>query len=704
MITPAQQATANAGSAAAAAAQNAANGVPNPAAPTPAPAAAGPVITPAMKAFNESMINPTPAVVAKTRPPSEPTVLSSSNIDENVIPNNNTALANLSTKGSYSQDGATYRADGSAAPTPAATAASTSILPAAYDPETDPETAKINSQIGTLQDNLDASTKQSIDTIEQQYSQLISQQQQINTQAAGARTAALLTGGTSRYSPDTASGIMKTQLSYGLQQIAKLDADENNAIAQAKQAQQTGDAQLADKLITDAQDIRSQKATIANQLNDALSKANQASLDSQRLSSVGTAVAGLLEQGVTDPAQILDYVNTYDDGSSTGANLTADELGTMLKTLKTTTGTDDLSNYSGDIKNFEALAQSKQLPAAVAALPADRQLQAYLKMIHDAATTVKPVSAIGSGTSSGNSSGSSAGGTGSGGDNTNWLAQFYGSGGNVNLPALGMGTAAVEMKTAILNRIAANAQTLGIDGGQMAAILSDKKSAQTALTALSKNQAQMSVSEQTASKNFDQVLQQMSTLPPKTFNSLLNQFIQTGAIASGDPNVKPFAALLYSTLTEYGKVISGQTGGAGVSDSARSEATAMLSAADTPATFQKFVDIAKQEMGNRADAYSTAKSSLFNLIQNPTGEVGNMAANSEDAATDALSAFAGQSAQNAAMLQEISAKYPNMTATEVAQYLGLDTGGYGSSGPSGTNTTFDNSNVNSDVASGALSF
>lgn len=272
----------------------------------------------------------------------EPTVLSSGNITDNVIPKNNSTLASLSDKGTYSANGQTYNADGSIA-TPASTDTSNSDGTPTISTDTDtsdPEDQKIVDLISSLKGNLDASTKASIDAIEQNYTNLISQQQTINTQAAGARTAALLTGGTSRYSPDTATGIMQSQLSYGLQQIANLDADENTAIAQAQQAQQTGDMQLADKLITEAQNVRTNKQTIANQLNDALSKANAATLATQQQSNLDNSIAKLYASGVTDPTTILQTLTTM------GITVTADQIAATIKSLTPTTSSTDTLKFT----------------------------------------------------------------------------------------------------------------------------------------------------------------------------------------------------------------------------------------------------------------------------------------------------------------------------------------------------------------------
>lgn len=289
-------------------------------------------------------------VAAPKQPASEPTVLSSGNINDTVIPNNNSALTQLSNKGQYSQDGVVYNSDGTLAPASTAdhTAPQQGQIPQGgtdngngtyslngltYSNAPDPQTETINANIQHLQSTLDASTKASIDAISKQYAQLIDAQKTINAGASAARNNALLTGGTSRYSPDTASGIMQTQLSFGLQQIAKLDSDENTAIAQAQAAQQNGEAQLADKLITDATALRTQKQTIANQLNDALSKANAAILQSKQEGAIDDAVAAQMGKGITDPAAI------YATLSTNGMTVTAAQVAASLKALTPTTPT-----------------------------------------------------------------------------------------------------------------------------------------------------------------------------------------------------------------------------------------------------------------------------------------------------------------------------------------------------------------------------
>lgn len=287
-----------------------------------------------------------------TAPPSEPTALSSGTITDTVIPKNNDKLSSLSNKGTYvGSDGLTYHVDGTLAAQPV------------KDDGSDPQTQQIRDMIQSMQTSLDASTKATVDAISQQYEGLVAAQKDTNTQAEGARQTALLTGGSSRYAPLAAAGIMHSQVSYGLSQIAKLDADENSAIAAAKAAQQSGDMQLMDKFITDAQDIRDNKIKTAQQINDALSKATATALTQQQASNLSGSITSLYSSGVTDPATIL---KTLQDA---GATVTADDVAKTIKDLTPTASSTDVLKYSS--------AQTSKMLAAGIPATAVQALQDY---------------------------------------------------------------------------------------------------------------------------------------------------------------------------------------------------------------------------------------------------------------------------------------------------------------------------------------
>lgn len=318
--------------------------------------------------------NPTPTPptpiqgTSAPQPAREPTVLSSGNITDNIIPQNHEALASLSNKGSsVGNDGNTYYADGSVhPPTDTTTSADKPLaLPSGatdngdgtytskgvtFNQETDPADRAINSNISTLKSNLDSGTKSQVDSIEQQYAGLRQMQAYINSQAQGARTAATITGGAERYSPGTATSIVGSQMTYGLQLISKLDADENAAIARAKSAQQTGNMQLMNSAIKEAQTIRANKTKAATQLNTALSKAHDALLKKSQQATMDSSISDIFTSGVTDPNDVLKALQDR------GVTATADDVAKGIKNLTPKAGPKDAFKFTN--------AQSSKLLAA----------------------------------------------------------------------------------------------------------------------------------------------------------------------------------------------------------------------------------------------------------------------------------------------------------------------------------------------------
>lgn len=204
----------------------------------------------------------------------------------------------------------------------------------------------------------------------------------------------------------------------------------------------------------------------------------------------------------------------------------------------------------------------------------------------------------------------------------NFWAQAASSGVNMNnlLPSLGVGSAAVGVKTALLQKMADNAQVLGIDGSTFAAILADSRAKQTTYTQLQKIGTQTQVNEANANKDFTQLIA-LSQKMDKTSMSLaipaLNNLLRSGQVSlTGNADVNNFMAVLSTSLTEYAKVVSGATGGAAVTDSANGAIQKLLSAGLSTATIQSFAKTAQQEMNNRTSSYNASLEGLFSNIQN----------------------------------------------------------------------------------------
>lgn len=262
----------------------------------------------------------------------------------------------------------------------------------------DPDQQAINDQITTMKAQFDDTSRAMIDGIKSQYDQLIKQQTDVNTRGQASLGQTLLMAGSSRYAPISSAGQVTAMMSYGLSQISDLQNKETAAITAAQQAQDSGDMKFMDEQLTQAQDARNAKQKAAQTLSDSLVKANQALQASKRLSSIATSVAGIMGQGVTDPKEILDSINNYQDGTSTGANLTTDELAKMIKSLTPTTGDNGLKFTSSQLgKMYGSGLTQPQVQAlsdyyngtgestALSSLSTDQQ-----RIVHDALNGTSP--------------------------------------------------------------------------------------------------------------------------------------------------------------------------------------------------------------------------------------------------------------------------------------------------------------------------
>lgn len=95
----------------------------------------------------------------------------------------------------------------------------------------------------------------------------------------------------------------------------------------------------------------------------------------------------------------------------------------------------------------------------------------------------------------------------------------------------------------------------------------------------------------------------------------------------GDPDAKVFYGTLYETLVDYSKVVTGNFGMGGLTDSARVEGQKLLSVADKPETFNKVLDNFQVLMNKRTGALKgTAEGILKKYNAEPKAAYPNKAA------------------------------------------------------------------------------
>jgi hypothetical protein len=178
--------------------------------------------------------------------------------------------------------------------------------------------------------------------------------------------------------------------------------------------------------------------------------------------------------------------------------------------------------------------------------------------------------------------------------------------GGADLPPLGMGKDAAALRQRILGKAAQIAIDKGINGGQANLIHADLKANTRSLGDLTKLRTFVESAERTASLNADQVLR---TAPAGVGGSapIFNRWIQAGRKnVSGDPALSRFSLAVDTLANEYAKVMTTNTGTGGTtSDSARAEAHALLSKADTLQQLQATIHQMRIDMNNRRTALIT---------------------------------------------------------------------------------------------------
>lgn len=203
----------------------------------------------------------TSPVTTGSTPPSpgnNPTTLYSGNVDSKYVPDQNDRMNNLSQTGAYNDPaGSSYYPNGDVMDTSVSDS----------DLQNDPTYQLIDS----YRKKTDATTDAYISSIQDQYkNSLIPEQEEANRAEAGGVQNLLFKYGANKTGSGThAMGAVAT---HGLQAIAKLQSDENTAIAQARQSQSDGDFKSAEDQIGIAENIRKDKQVQAKAIYDDMSQ------------------------------------------------------------------------------------------------------------------------------------------------------------------------------------------------------------------------------------------------------------------------------------------------------------------------------------------------------------------------------------------------------------------------------------------------
>lgn len=211
----------------------------------------------------------------------------------------------------------------------------------------DPATGQANADLADLQKQFqdlknglsqftisDADLQSQVQAISGQWDARIADMQDTNARrdktiaTLGVRLGSQYTGGKG----GVFGGIISEEERQGVQRIADLESQKQAAIAAAKEAARTKNWDVYNTQVGLAEDAYKDKLAEVQKLNQSVSDANKAAQDAKIQASRQGTIADLIGQGVTDPAQLINYLNYDDSGKQTG-DFTIKEVTDALKSL-----------------------------------------------------------------------------------------------------------------------------------------------------------------------------------------------------------------------------------------------------------------------------------------------------------------------------------------------------------------------------------
>lgn len=227
----------------------------------------------------------------------------------------------------------------------------------------DPELKAMNDQITQMKTQFDTTSRAVIDNIKEQFDNLIKQQGDINTRSQASLDQSLIMGGSQRYAQESSNGQATALMSYGLQQIGDLNTKEQTAVLQAQQAMDSGDMKLMDSSLSLAQKARDEKQAAAKELSTKLTAQSDALKVKKQQNAVDTAVGTQLSNGVTDPAAIVKAL--ADSGITATAKDIADSIANLNPNAKEVAQVmADASKYGAPKDVLAAIGKAKNLTEA----------------------------------------------------------------------------------------------------------------------------------------------------------------------------------------------------------------------------------------------------------------------------------------------------------------------------------------------------
>ena len=172
------------------------------------------------------------------------------------------------------------------------------------------------------------------------------------------------------------------------------------------------------------------------------------------------------------------------------------------------------------------------------------------------------------------------------------------------IPGMGMGRAATEARTKVLNQWANDLSKSGTSVQDNIARQAAVKASRAELNKLQGQRGVVMAFAKTAEKNL-QLAVDLSEKVDRTGVPVVNRWLLAGKRSiAGDPEVAKFEAALRTGINEYAKVTSSATGGGVTSDQARKDVESMLNSAQTKEQVRQIMTgVLQKDLNNRKTSY-----------------------------------------------------------------------------------------------------
>lgn len=161
------------------------------------------------------------------------------------------------------------------------------------------------SELSRMQSGADSSLASQISSIAASFEARKAQMRDINKRSLSSLSDKGIRGGGSRYAGEINQGILSAEERAGVSRLTEIDAAEQAAIAQAQGAKDEKDWRVFSEKMNLLKEKRQEKQTVIQQLQKSVLEQQQKAQEQETQFQKDSAIAGIVESGVTDPISIM---------------------------------------------------------------------------------------------------------------------------------------------------------------------------------------------------------------------------------------------------------------------------------------------------------------------------------------------------------------------------------------------------------------